>query len=120
MFGNSSAKDPLSVRRSGVRTSQNDAVLDSQNASSAEPQKLLGVLEAKVVFVKYTDERGVEQTGLFFQAGDQLVSTADTNLWCKSLGPMSKWLEKQVKAQLADKAPETAQLPTEDTVDVVT
>jgi hypothetical protein len=119
MFGNNSPKDPMSVRRSGVRTSQNDAVLDSQG-SSAEPQKLLGVLEAKAVFVKYTDERGIEQTGLFFQAGDQLVSTADTTAWCKSLGPMSKWLEKQVKAQLADKAPETSQLPTEDTVDIVT
>ena len=120
MFGNSNSKDPMSVRRSGVRTSQNDTVVESQNASSAEPQKLLGVLEAKVLFVQFTNERGVVETGMFFDVGNgQLVSTPDTTEWAKRLGPMSAWLQKQVVAALADKAPETSQLPTEDAVDIV-
>lgn len=119
MFGSNDSKDPMSVRRSGVRTSQNEAILESQNTSSAEPQKLIGVLEAKVIFVRYTNERGVEETGMFFNVDGQLVSTPDTAEWAKRLGPMSTWLEKQVKAQLADKAVGTSQLPTEDTVDVV-
>jgi hypothetical protein len=121
MFGsNSNSKDPLAVRRSGVRTSQNNSVLESQNASSAEPQKLLGLLEAKVIFVRFTNERGVEETGMFFDVEGQLVSTSDTAEWTKRLAPMSGWLEKQVRTKMADKAPETSQLPTEDTVDVVT
>lgn len=121
MFGNNSnSKDPLAVRRSGVRTAQNESVLESQGASSADPQKLIGLLEAKILFVRFTNERGVEETGMFFDVDGQLVSTPDTTEWAKRLAPMSKWLERQVRTRLADKAPETSQLPTEDTVDVVT
>lgn len=118
MFSGDKAKNALDVRRGGVRTNHNDSVLESQ-AESAAPQKLLGVLEAKVIFVRFTNERGVEETGMFFQVGEQLVSTPDTTEWAKKLGPMSAWLEKQVKGALKDKAPETAQLPVDDTVDVV-
>jgi len=119
MFGNSNSRDPLGVRRAGVLTRQNTSAPE-EGASSPEPQKLLGVLEAKVVFVRFTNERGVEETGMFFDVNGQLVSTPDTTEWTKRLAPMSGWLEKQVKTQLADKRPETSQLPTEDTVDIVT
>jgi hypothetical protein len=119
MFGSGNSRDPMTVRRSGVLTTQNNSAQESPSGSSPEPQKLLGVLEARVVFVRFTNERGVEETGMFFDVGGQLVSTPDTTEWAKRLAPMSSWLEKQVKVQLADKRPETAQLPTEDTVDVV-
>jgi len=108
------------VRRSGVRTVQNESVLESQAGSSAEPQQLIGLLEAKVIFVRFTNERGVEETGMFFDVDGQLVSTPDTTEWSKRLAPMSGWLERQVRSRLADKAPGTSQLPTEDTVDIVT
>lgn len=118
MFGSRNSRDPMTVRRSGVLTTQNTSAQESPS-NDHKPQKLLGVLEAKVVFVHFTNERGVEETGMFFDVGGQLVSTPDTTEWSKRLAPMSAWLEKQVKVQLADKRPETAQLPTEDTVDIV-
>lgn len=112
MFGSNSS-NLMDARRAGaVKTASEGAPV------SAEPQKLLGVVRAEVVFVQYTNQRGEQETGMFFDVNGQLVSTPDTSEWCKKLRPISGWLEKQVRDAIAPR-PTAADLPESDSVDVM-
>lgn len=111
---NGNSNNVMDARRAGVvKTASEGAPV------SGEPQKLLGLQEARVLFVQYTNQRGEMETGMFFDVGGKLVSTTDTSEWCKKLRPISTWLEKQVIAALRT-PPTVAELSDSDTVDVMT
>lgn len=105
--------DPLAARRQGVQKTASEVAV----TSDGEPQKLIGVAEAKVLFVQYTNAKGEVETGMYFEVGGQIVATADTAEWYRKLHPMADWLAKQVRA--AKEAAQPVVLPSTDTVDVI-
>lgn len=113
MLGNNSG-DALATRRAGVLV--NNGARENVDGPG-EPQKLIGVAEAKVLFVQYTNAKGEVEMGMYFDVGGKLLSTTDTSEWCRKLHPMSDWLFKQVNAAKAQSAP--VQVPSTDSVDVI-
>lgn len=106
----------LAARMSGVRQAE------EARPAAGQPQKVIDVLEAKVQFVRFYDERGIERTAMYFVVGGQYYATKDTIEWCaRQLFPMTDWLRKGVDAKLAakDASASTADLPKEDSVNVL-
>lgn len=117
MLENGKRNDPLAARRQGVQKTQSELGVQT----SLEPQRLVGVMEAKVVFVQYTNAKSELEMGMYFDVGGKLISTNDTAAWCRGLHPMADWLLNQVKAE-RDRAAAKDQplnLATEDKVDVL-
>lgn len=115
-IGSSNDSAGLAARRSGVKVAR-----DASKSPKGTPQKVTQVVRGEIVFVGYNDERGVSQTAMFFKVGDTLMSTPDTTEWCaKKLFPIADWMKGEVLRQLSsDAAPPSAELPTDDSVDVV-
>ncbi len=109
MLGNN--KNALTPRMAGVMVTQ------PGNGERGTPQKLIGVIQAEVFLVEYTDARGQVEAGLFFKIGDRYMTTSDTAAWCSSLKPMTAWLRKQVDEAREQQAP--MQIAKEDAVDVL-
>jgi len=102
------------ARQDGVRRAT-----DASTEVKVPPQTVVGVAEAKVVFVHYCNARGEMETSMFFQVGDQLVAPKDTAEWCKRIYPMSDWMYKQVQAKQRAATAPSAPLPQGDSVDVL-
>lgn len=110
MLGNQN--NPLAARQLGVRTAR-----DGTAASSGPASTVTGVLEGKVKFVFYNDERGIPRSAMFFDVGGKLYAPADTVAWCERLMPITEWMEAGVAAKLKEQAP--VSIPKEDTVEVM-
>lgn len=81
-----------------------------------EPNKLLGVMDVQLKAVAYTDASGVEQTSMFFVTADgQMLSTLDSEEWCRKLRNMAPWLAKAYETYMQNKAP--VEVPDHDNVD---
>ena len=109
MFGKNNGA--LAQRMAGVM------VPTTGDGTRGAPRKLQAAAKADVILAQYTDINGQVQAGLFFKIGDEYYSTKDTELWCKTLQPMSAWLKVQVEEAFAQQAP--ADLPKDDAVDVL-
>lgn len=99
----------LATRMAGVKIARESV------SERREPNRLLGVMDVQLKAVAYTDANGVEQTSLFFVTEDgQMLSTADSEEWCRKLRNMAPWLAKAYEAHMKQKAP--VELPDNDSV----
>lgn len=116
-FG-TSVNSPVKARQAGVKIA-----VDATSTPAGRPNTVNNVVEGAIIFVGYNDDRGRPQTAMFFRAGDAMMSTIDTTVWCaEKLFPMTEWMRKDVDALLAARAsaPVTAaELPSDDVVDVL-
>jgi len=104
--------NPLAARMQGVRTAR-----DATGASVGPSQKVMHVVEGKVIFVNYNDEQGRPTVAMFFEVGGQHYAPSDTVAWCSTLKPMTDWLAAGVAEFQKDSAP--VNIPKDDTVDVL-
>ena len=110
MLGNKN--NPFAARQQGVRTAR-----DGTAPSAGPASTVTGVMEGKVKFVFYNDERGVERSAMFFDVGGKLYAPADTVAWCEKLMPITDWMAAGVAAKLKEQAP--VSIPKDDTVEVM-
>lgn len=104
---------PLSARMQGVRTARDG----SAGQGTGSPSTVTHVMEGKVKFVGFNDERGNPVTAMYFEVGGQLYAAADTVQWCSRLMPATDWLAKAIAEHEKRSAP--VSIPKEDTVDVM-
>lgn len=89
--------------------------------NQVEPNKVIGLTEAKMFVVYHGDEYGRKVATTVFQTGDgQLLATANSTQWTMTLKPVSKWLREQVEQRQVSAAvrPEDVVVET-DSVDVM-
>lgn len=115
--GSSKVNAGLAARRAGVKVAR-----DASKAPKGAPQRVNHVVRGEIVFVNYNDEKGIEQTAMYFKVGDKLMATADTTEWCATkLFPISEWMQKEVEQRLAseEESAPAAPLPDDDDVAVL-
>lgn len=105
--------NPLAARMQGVRTARDVSSGQGKGPSS----KVTHVMEGKVLFVGFNDERGNPQVAMYFDVAGQLYAPADTVAWCSRLLPITDWMAAGVAEQLKDNGP--VAIPKTDTVDVM-
>lgn len=105
--------NPLAARMQGVRTARDASAGQGKGAANT----VTHVIEAKVKFVSFNDERGNPAVAMYFDVGGQLYAAADTVQWCSRLMPATEWMAKAVSDHQKRNAP--VSIPQSDSVDVV-
>ena len=113
MQGLGNQNNPLAARMQGVRTARDG----SAGQGTGTPSTVTHVIEGKVKFVAFNDERGNQAVAMYFEVGGQLYAAADTVQWCNRLMPATDWLAKAVADH--EKRTSPVRIPKEDTVDVM-